>query len=101
MGVSNRRLFIQLHVFCGCGNPNSLVPALADLESVLYQDFNHPTGVGVVVVAEDPAYLTQVVRKAFAQESFSQLTYRPEMTMIGRMTEKKKKGKKKRKIKKI
>jgi len=76
--VSNRRLFIQLHVFCGCGNPNSLVPALADLESVLYQDFNHPTGVGVVVVAEDPAYLTQVVRKAFAQESFSQLTYRPE-----------------------
>ena len=82
--VSNRRLFIQLHVFCGCSNPNSLVPALANLESVLYQDFNHPTGVGVVVVAEDPAYLTQVVRKAFAQESFSQLTYRPEMTMVGR-----------------
>jgi chlorite dismutase len=84
---SDRRLFLQLHVFEECHDPESIIEILENgsLNAVLYDDLNHPTGVGVLFLAEDPAALITETRSLLqnAQET-SDLIYRPEMTMIGR-----------------
>jgi hypothetical protein len=56
--ISTRRLFIQLQVFSGCADPGPLVSALdkGGHEAVLYGDVNDPLGVGVLLMAEDPAF---------------------------------------------
>lgn len=85
--VSDRRLFFQLHVFAGCTNATPIVKALekSDLNAVLYDDINNPTGIGVLFVTEDPAVLATDVRNLLADfQSTADLSYRPEMTMIGR-----------------
>lgn len=84
---SDCRLFLQLHVFEECHDPTFIVEMLenSDLNAVLYDDLNHPTGVGILFLAEDPAVLITETRSLLqkAQER-SDLIYRPEMTMIGR-----------------
>lgn len=82
--VSNRRLFLQLHAFTGCNDLEPLLPVLSDFDCVLYEDLNHPNGIGIVIATEDPIDIVTKVRKAFSQDCFRRLTYRPEMTMIGR-----------------
>jgi hypothetical protein len=84
---SDRRLFFQLHVFEECIDPTFLIETLekCTLSAVLYDDLNHPTGIGVLFIAEDPAALIAESRVLLhkAQDT-PNLTYRPEMTMIGR-----------------
>lgn len=84
---SERRLFLQLHIFEECHDSTSIVEILekGSLNAVLYDDLNHPTGIGVLFLAEDPAALITETRTLLqnAQET-SNLIYRPEMTMIGR-----------------
>lgn len=84
---SDRRLFLQLHVFEECHDPAFIVETLenSNLDAVLYNDLNHPTGIGVLFLAENPAALITETRSLLkkAQET-SNLIYRPEMTMIGR-----------------
>ncbi len=85
--MSDRRLFLQLHVFADCTNATPVVKALekSDLNAVLYDDINNPTGIGVLFVTEDPAVLATEVRNLLADfQSAADLSYRPEMTMIGR-----------------
>ena len=84
--VSDRRLFFQLHVFKDCLDPNLIVEKLekGSLNAVLYDDLNHPTGLGVLLVAEDPAALIVESRTLLDVSNGSFLSYRPEMTMTGR-----------------
>ena len=85
--VSDRRLFFQLHVFEGCLDPNSIGEVLekGNLNAVLYDDMNNPTGIGVLLIVEDPALLATDGRKLLIESQHAdRLSYRPEMTMIGR-----------------
>ncbi len=84
---SDRRLYFQLHVFEECSDPTFFIETLenSNLNAVLYDDLNHPTGIGVLFLAENPAALMTETRSSLqnAQET-SNLIYRPEMTMTGR-----------------
>ena len=85
--VSDRRLFLQLHVFANCLDPNNIVEVLEkrNLNAVLYDDINNPTGIGVLFVVEDPAVLATAARYLLAGlQQATNLLYRPEMTMTGR-----------------
>ena len=84
---SDHRLYFQLHVFKDCHDPTSVIETLGKGESnkVLYDDLNHPTGIGVLSVAENPSTLITNSRISLKSLiSNCHLTYRPEMTMIGR-----------------
>ena len=85
--VSDRRLFFQLHAFEGCSETYRIIEVLekSSLNAVLYDDLNNPTGIGVLFITEDPAVLATEVRDLLAGlQDAANLSYRPEMTMIGR-----------------
>ncbi len=84
---SDLRLFFQLHVFENCSDPKLIIETLEKgrLNAVLYDDLNHLTGIGVLLVAEDPAVLITESRDLLLKtQETPDLSYRPEMTMIGR-----------------
>ncbi|MDE0635529.1 MAG: chlorite dismutase family protein [Candidatus Poribacteria bacterium] len=84
---SDRRLFLQLHVFEECHDPAFIIETLenSNLNAVLYNDLNHPTGIGVLFLAENPAVLITETHSLLKKtQETSNLIYRPEMTMIGR-----------------
>lgn len=83
---SDKRLFMQLLVFTGCLEPQKLSQALekSGLESVLYLDVNDPKGIGLLLMGEDPSIFTGAARKLLTSKPFSQLTAKPEFTMMGR-----------------
>jgi len=84
--ISTRRLFMQLQVFTGCADAAPLVSALdkAGHEAVLYADVNDPRGVGVLLMAEDPAFFAAHGRELLSGEAFAGLARRPELAMLGR-----------------
>ena len=84
--VSDRRLFFQLHVFEDCLEPDALVEPLVNsgLHAVLYDELNHPTGIGVLFMAEEATTLITKARHTLATKPFLELLYRPAMTMVGR-----------------
>lgn len=84
--TSTRRLYMQLQVFTGCADPGPLVSALDKTghEAVLYADVNDPRGVGVLAMAEDPAFFATRSRELLNGEPFAGLARRPELAMLGR-----------------
>lgn len=84
--TSERRLFLQLQVFTGCGDLAPLHQACheAGLECVLYVDVNDPYGFGLLTLAEDPAIFVTELRDLLNQPVFRSCRHRPEMTMLGR-----------------
>ena len=84
--TGDKRLYLQLQVFTGAKDIQKLVKALESkgIESVLYADVNDPTGVGLLLMAENPDFFVNEARKFLLEEPFASLTRRPEMTMIGR-----------------
>ncbi len=85
--VSDRRLFFQLHVFEDCSDASTVIEMLEEsrLNAVLYDDFNNPTGIGVLFIVEDPTVLTTDTRDLLAEfQRAANPLYRAEMTMIGR-----------------
>ena len=85
--VSDRRLFFQLHIFEDCSDASAVIETLEEsrLNAVLYDDFNNPTGIGVLFIVEDPAVLTTDARDLLAEfQRAANPLYRAEMTMIGR-----------------
>ena len=84
--VSDRRLFVQLQVWTGCGDSKPLVAAVerSRIEGVLYHDVNDPTGVGLLALHENPAFFATGLREALHGEPFAALRHRPELTMLGR-----------------
>ena len=83
---SDRRLWMQLQVLGGCGDPKPLVRALeaSRLEAVLYQDVNDPRGVGLLAIHEDPTFFVNGLRSLLTAETFAGLVLRPDLTMLGR-----------------
>jgi len=84
--TSHRRLFMQLQVLTGVAEAKPLVAALeaSGVPGALYADVNDPRGVGVLALAEDPAFFARELRGLLAGEPFAGLTPRPELTMLGR-----------------
>jgi hypothetical protein len=84
--TSDRRLFLQLHVFTGCPDPQPLIAALdvSRAEAVLYLDVADPKGVGVLTMTEDPTLFVTGLRDLLNAPPFERLTRRPELTMLGR-----------------
>lgn len=87
----NRRLFMQLLVY----EANSGATASAALDrlarelgdrgagAVLYEDVNHPAGIGVLSYSEDPSEFVTRVRPALAAADAG-LRLRTDFTMLGR-----------------
>ena len=84
--TSERRLFVQLLAFGGCRITPGLVRALesAELEGVLYEDLNDPAGVALLTWSPDPTFFATELRQRLQQAPFSELTLKPEFTMMGR-----------------
>ncbi len=82
----DKRLFMQLSAFGGCGHAEELVKALsaAGVEGVLYEDVNDPRGVALLTMSEDPAYFLNVVRPLLNKPPFASLTFKPEFALFGR-----------------
>lgn len=83
---SNRRLFMQLQVYSGCRDLEEVAAKMGEsgLDAVVYQDINHPQGVGLLTMGEDPTIFATTVRGLLNQEPFGSLILRPEFTMLGR-----------------
>jgi chlorite dismutase len=83
---SERRLFMQLLVYGGCGDTAPVIEALKQqsLAAVLYEDLNDPQGIGLLIYSEDPDYFLTEARAFLTKPPFSQLTPKPEYTMFGR-----------------
>ena len=77
---------MQLQVFTGVGEPKPLAAALeaSGTQAVLYADLNDPQGVGVLALAEDPAFFTGEMRALLGRDPFAGVTRRAEFTMLGR-----------------
>ena len=86
--VSDQRLFFQLHVFGRCFYPDEIIDMIKPKihTAVFYDDLNNPAGLGVLLVSDDPAHLMREsdALRNIQDNSGSLLSYRPEMTMIGR-----------------
>jgi chlorite dismutase len=82
----DRRLFMQFVAFGDCGDSALLVGALTStgLESVVYADAHDPRGVGVLVLAEEPAAFVTTLREAFLKPPLVLLRQKPEYAMLGR-----------------
>ena len=84
--TSDRRLFMQLLVYSGCGDTKPLVAALESrgVDAVLYADVSDPMGVGLLTFSEDPSFFVTSLRDLLTAEPFSNLRSRPDMAMFGR-----------------
>ncbi len=83
---SDRRLFMQLHVFTGCRDEKAAVDDVAssDLETVVYRDVSDPCGLGILFMSEDPATFVNEARELMTHGHFAQLERRVDYTMTGR-----------------
>ena len=84
--TSDRRLYMQLQVFGGCGDAKAALRAVeaSRIEAVLYQDLNDPRGIGVLAMHEDPAFFVSGFRELLNAEPFAGLGHKPDLTMFGR-----------------
>jgi chlorite dismutase len=84
--TSTRRLYMQLQVFGDCEDPKRLTAALerARVEGVLYANAADPLGVGILGIAEDPAFFVGRWRELLGTEPFLGLRRKAELAMFGR-----------------
>lgn len=82
----NRRLFMQFMAFGGVTDMEALIAALEAhrVKGVLYADINDPRGVALLTLSESPDYFLTDMRHFLTQAPFSELTPKPEHTMLGR-----------------
>ncbi|MEW5957217.1 MAG: chlorite dismutase family protein [Chloroflexota bacterium] len=82
----DRRLFMQFLAYGGCRETSALAAALeqAEIEGALYADINDSQGVGLLTVSEDPDFFITRLRARLNRPPFSELTAKPEYTMLGR-----------------
>jgi chlorite dismutase len=86
MLTSTRRLYMQFLAFGNVKDVQTLTWALesAKVEGVLYEDINDPRGVGLLTYSEQPEHFVDELRPLFNRAPFSDLTPKPEYTMLGR-----------------
>ena len=77
---------MQLLAFGGCSDTAAVIEAVkaSGLEAVVYEDVNDAHGIGLLTMAEDPAFFTGPLRELLQQQPFASLTPKPEFTMLGR-----------------
>lgn len=82
----DQRLYMQFMAFGDCPDPDRLIDALttARVRGALYADINDPQGVGLVTFSETPDYFLTDMRTFLNQPPFTELTPKPEHTMLGR-----------------
>lgn len=83
---SDRRLFMQLLAFGNCRAMAPVIEAVRHIKApvAVYADANDPYGIGIMGASEDPGFFVGVWRELFLQNAFTQLTPKPEYTMMGR-----------------
>lgn len=79
---SNRRLYFQLHVFNNEFDSINEFLSKCCLNSVLYDDLNNPSGIGILLMAENPSDL--LTESANLIHLSDRSSYRSDMTMLGR-----------------
>jgi len=84
--TSERRLYMQLQVFTGCGDAKPVIRAVESsrIEGAVYHDVNDPRGIGILGISEDPTFFASAFRDLLNTEPFAALTHRPQFTMLGR-----------------
>lgn len=84
--TSDRRLYCQLLGFTGCRDIKQLAGQFksSGIEGVIYADVNDPQGIGLLLIAENPADFVAKAREVLVKEPFASLKFRPEFTMLGR-----------------
>ena len=84
--TSERRLFLQFQAFTGCQDLAAVQRLMEQrqVDGVLYVDVNDPTGIGVLLMAERPEWLTQEGRALLSSAPFSTMQRRAALTMLGR-----------------
>ncbi len=84
--TSHRRLYVQFMAFAESIDSALAIEALeqAGTRGVLYEDVNHPRGIGLATFSEDPAYFADHGRKLLAGEPFIRMDVRHPFTMLGR-----------------
>ncbi len=84
--ASNRRLYMQLHVFGNCTRTDVLAEALREsgIDAVLYVDLNDPSGVAILTISESPGTFVAGLRTLLNNHPFNELRRDPDLTMIGR-----------------
>ena len=82
----NKRLFVQVMAFGGVTDTQVLIAALQanQIHGTLYEDINDPRGVALATFSDDPDYFLTTMRDFYNQSPFSELTPKPEYTMLGR-----------------
>src|SRR5262245_12540378 len=88
----NRRLYMQLLVFEAApgSSPSGLVRGVGEslaargAAAVLYEDVNHPSGIGLLSWTENPEDFVTRIRPAIEDSRAAGLRVRPEFTMFGR-----------------
>ncbi|MEM6394568.1 MAG: chlorite dismutase family protein [Planctomycetota bacterium] len=98
---SSDRLFLQLLAYTNCHDEPAVVQAVtsavthsrgdaasaasnAPLDAVVYRNVNDPLGIAVLTLTPDPSALAGPIRDLLRQPPFTELTPRPDLTMIGR-----------------
>lgn len=83
---SDHRLFMQFMAFGGCYDTDALARELEDsgVFGVLYEDINDPLGIGVLSFNKSVDYFFDPMRRVLTSSAFSELTPKPEYTMLGR-----------------
>jgi Chlorite dismutase len=84
--TSDQRLFMQLLAFGNVREASDLMRALesAGFGAVLYNDVNDSRGIGLLTWNEHPDWFVTSLRPFLAASPFSELTFKPEFTMLGR-----------------
>ncbi len=82
----DRRLYMQLLAWGGCGDTEALCRSLRDAghDAVLYADLNDPWGVALLSLSEDPDFFVGPLRAFLHASPFRELQPKPEFTMLGR-----------------
>ena len=82
----DRRLYVQVMAFGGVTDTQLLIDVLEanNIHGTLYEDINDPQGVALTTYSDDPNYLLTTMRDFYNQAPFSELTPKPEYTMLGR-----------------
>lgn len=78
------RLFVKFTAFRGIARDARPALAAAGVQGALYADAHDPSGIGVVAMAEDPAYFVTTLRQVFDTAAFHAREHRPEFDMLGR-----------------
>ncbi len=80
------RLYMQLHVFSGCRDMDTIMQCCIDYDvrGALYVSLHDAYGFGLLAISQDAAYFVTELRELLGLEPFASLTSDPGQTLFGR-----------------